>query len=105
MNDDLISRKALLRIYKNWLPQLTKPEDAGDRNGVETCIAVLEDAPAVDAEPVKYGKWRKTRSPKGKIDLWPPTYECTECNSILFGSPRTNYCSNCGAKMDKEEKT
>lgn len=52
MNNDLISRPPLLKTYKNWLPQLTKPEDAGDRTGVETCIAVLEDAPAVDAVEV-----------------------------------------------------
>lgn len=48
----LIDADALLKIYKNWLPQLIKPEDAGDRNGVETCIAVLEYAPTIDAEPV-----------------------------------------------------
>lgn len=44
-NERLIDANALLKIYKNWLPQLTAPEDKGDRQGVETCIAVLEDAP------------------------------------------------------------
>lgn len=42
---DLIDRDALLSIYKGWIPQLTAPEDAGDRNGVENCIAVLQDEP------------------------------------------------------------
>ena len=56
-----------------------------------------------DAKPVRHGKWRKTGFLNGKIDLWPPTYECSECHYILFGSPRTNYCPNCGAKMDEEE--
>ena len=45
----LIDADALLSIYNKWLPQLTAPEDAGDRNGVETCIAVLNDAPTVNA--------------------------------------------------------
>lgn len=45
----MIDADALLKIYKNWLPQLTAPEDKGDRQGVETCIAVLEDAPTVEA--------------------------------------------------------
>lgn len=48
----LIDADALLALYKKWLPQLTQPEDAGDRNGVETCIAVLEEAPTIYAVPV-----------------------------------------------------
>lgn len=49
---DLIDRDALLSIYKGWIPQLTAPEDAGNRNGVENCIAVLQDEPTVDAVEV-----------------------------------------------------
>ncbi len=49
---DLIDREKLLEIYKNWIPQLSSKEDEGDRRGVETCIAVLEDANAVDAVSV-----------------------------------------------------
>lgn len=48
----LIDANALMETYKGWLPQLTAEEDAGDRNGVETCIAVLEDAPTIDAIPM-----------------------------------------------------
>ena len=43
----LIDADNLLKIYKNWLPQLTSPEDAGDGKGVETCIRVLEEAPTI----------------------------------------------------------
>ena len=52
MSDDLIYRNALLTLYKKWLPQLVSPDDAGDKRGVETCIMVLEDFPAVDAVEV-----------------------------------------------------
>ena len=48
----LIDANALLKIYENWIPQLMLPEDAGDKRGVETCIAVLQDAPTVDAVEV-----------------------------------------------------
>ena len=48
----LIDADKLLEIYKKWIPQLLSKEDEGDRRGVETCIAVLEDTPAVDAVPV-----------------------------------------------------
>ena len=99
-NNDLISRTALLEIFKKWLPQLTRPEDAGDRNGVETCIAVLEDAPAVDAEPVRHGKWIENYA----YGAW--HYDCPFCDdgyATKAGGKPVNYCSNCGAKMDKEE--
>lgn len=75
MENDLISRKALLKTYTHWLPQLERPEDAGDRNGVKTCIAVLQDAPAVDAvkvvrcfECVKRGN----------------SIECPMCHDVAF---------------------
>ena len=57
----------------------------------------------VDAKPERHGKWKQSRFRNGKIDLWTPTYECSECHYILFGSPRTNFCPNCGAKMDTKE--
>ena len=48
----LIDADKLLEIYKKWIPQLLSKEDEGDRRGVETCIAVLEDMQTVDAVPV-----------------------------------------------------
>ena len=45
----LIDADKLLEIYKKWVPQLSSKEDEGDRRGVETCIAVLEDMPTMDA--------------------------------------------------------
>ena len=48
----LIDADKLLEIYKKWIPQLLSKEDEGDRRGVETCIAVLEDIQTVDAVPV-----------------------------------------------------
>ena len=103
-NDDLISRKALLEIYKKWLPQLTKPEDAGDRNGVETSIAVLEEAPAIDAEPVRHGRYEFIG-----MDMLAGTRSfrfgtCSECKQrINFAYKHNKYCPNCGAKMDLKE--
>ena len=48
----LIDADKLLEIYKKWIPQLLSKEDEGDRRGVETCIAVLEDMQTVDSVPV-----------------------------------------------------
>lgn len=48
----LIDADKLLEIYKKWIPELLSEEDEGDRRGVETCIAVLEDMPTMDAVEV-----------------------------------------------------
>lgn len=48
----MIDADALVAIYKKWIPQLASKEDEGDKRGVTTCIAVLEDAPTIDAVPV-----------------------------------------------------
>ena len=48
----MIDADKLLEIYKKWIPQLLSKEDEGDRRGVETCIAVLEDMQTVDSVPV-----------------------------------------------------
>lgn len=46
-----------------WIPQLLSKEDEGDRRGVETCIAVLEDMQTVDAVPVvRWGAIREMQN-------------------------------------------
>ena len=60
-----IDADELLGIYKKWVPQLSSKEDEGDRRGVETCIAVLEDMPTMDAVEIvrcrdcKYHYWEQ----------------------------------------------
>lgn len=60
-----IDADELLEIYKKWVPQLSSKEDEGDRRGVETCIAVLEDMPTMDAVAIvrcrdcKYHYWEQ----------------------------------------------
>lgn len=60
-------------------------------------IKVIEDAPLIEAEPVRYGR---VIVHDGFEDEY---YEyCSECKSrdVRMGD---NYCPNCGCKMDKEE--
>lgn len=67
---------------------------------------IVREDPAVDAVPVRYGRWvDKKRWSMGKWHKW---LECSECNyqdynletydAIPFAGP-SNYCPNCGAKM------
>ncbi len=60
----------------------------------------IRDAPTVDAEPVRHGKWEKTSC------KW-VTYECSECgektDETIMGLPRYVYCPMCGARMVEYE--
>ena len=61
-------------------------------------VGHLKNIKAVDAVEVVHGRWRKTYTCSGEW-LW--GYECDQCKA---DSPRaSNYCPNCGAKMDLEE--
>ena len=63
--------------------------------------AVLKRVPAVDAVEVKYGRWEKASEMM-------PIYRCSVCKERnLFKNGDnvfSNYCPNCGAKMDGERK-
>ena len=52
---------------------------------------LIEMQPTVDAVEVVHGHWIRTG-----MHLLP--YECSACGSKEEG--RTNFCPNCGAKMD-----
>lgn len=60
----------------------------------------LEDAPTVDAEPVRHGRWQEETYMDGTY------WECSVCGyewDLIEGTPtenRMNYCPQCGVKMD-----
>lgn len=58
----------------------------------ENCI---EKAPTVDAAPVVHGKWVDMRESYNDV----PNVKCSACGEVWYGL-ETNYCPNCGAKMD-----
>ena len=89
----LIDADALEEIYKLWIPQLSSKEDEGDKRGVETCIAVLQDAPTIEAQPVMYGKWSMFSA---------NLLSCSVCGDLIPLTEKSNFCPNCGAKMVKE---
>ena len=96
---DLISRSALLEEFE-WLK-----ENTGTYNhaALDEHIQRIKNAPTVDAEPVRHGKW-KYYSPKSTLNGF---HQCSVCLHFVFDSPakefeRYKYCPNCGAKMDAE---
>ena len=92
IKNDLISRSALIERYG------------------EPChsfLDVIETMPAVDAEPVRHGKWLKASG------MLPPGYRdeirCSVCANFALrdrlGRVRAScYCPNCGARMDADRE-
>ena len=64
----------------------------------------IEDAPTIDAEPVRHGRWMNKgyiTTAYGSID----TGDCSACGAVDVPiEPYDSYCPNCGAKMDLEVK-
>lgn len=65
-------------------------------DGWNSAIAIIEQAPTVDAVEMVHGK---------NINDTPSLFECSvchwECRDTYYGDTSDyNYCPNCGAKMD-----
>jgi PHP family Zn ribbon phosphoesterase len=97
MKNDLISRSALLKAFGEeplvW--DSRDREDVQMHNDWLDYTKLVKDAPTIEAEPVRHGRWV---SDTGSWLLG----RCSQCREIyswdsLAGS---NYCPNCGAKMD-----
>ena len=79
---------------------------------IQTALLMVErfvkESPTVDAVEVVHGYWvatpvRKLNS-KGKVVKYCDYYHCSECGTDRPIVPPYNYCPNCGAKMDGEER-
>ena len=59
--------------------------------------SVINNAPTIDAEPVRHGKWNKVKH-------YDNVFSCSYCGELttetVMGEPRFNFCPMCGAKMD-----
>ena len=60
----------------------------------------IDNAPTIDAEPVRHGRWVWLCYACGETE-----WACTSCaNTVwLTSASRLKWCPNCGAKMDGEE--
>lgn len=96
---DLISRSAMLeavdereRIARKFVPDL---EDDELRPTLKSIREFIANRPAVDAEPVRHGKWINAGH-----DAFTQYRRCSSCARILANPPAYDYCPGCGAKMD-----
>lgn len=87
---DLISRSALLEA----MPK-------NDEIFSFEVRRVICNAPAVDAEVVRHGRWIEVVTYDQDGDCLEVEYKCSECGR-LEGLDDEPYC-NCGAKMEQED--
>ena len=89
--------KARLEDLVNWCQDLRKP-------GLEQALAMLNEEPVADVAPVVRGRWEKEPSSywrwtsSGAVAVTRTTYRCGLCGRGT--AVKSNYCPNCGAKMD-----
>lgn len=69
-------------------------------NGWNAVVKMIDNAPTVDAVPVRHGKWKLIGANKqGRGGIW----ECTGRDGCGKSYPyQCDYCPNCGAIMDAE---
>lgn len=126
---DLIEREALLESVRKWIMDTSEIRDSLGRQynkGLLRAIKEIQRAPAVDAEPVRHGKWMLEAHDERVNYRWNVTAECSECcnghteiwagffpitpgciaKDIALQSAAevklSNYCPNCGARMGEE---
>ena len=88
----LIDADALIadcNIYNSWDAQIVK----------DVVKAWIDDQNTIDVEPVRHGHWKHDETGANF---------CSVCNEYPYDDGEyhlvwhTNYCPNCGAKMDEE---
>lgn len=97
-----IDREELIRdIISDMALFMGTPDDVQKHD--EQCnraILYIESATGADVAPVVHGRWiHDGQRINGGID-W---CHCSECGKSDNFCARTNYCPNCGAKMDMKD--
>ena len=90
---DLIERHALLKKVYEHTQERERMTDG------EWCRKCIYEAPKVEAEPVRHGRWIVHTTWHGMFGLIHS--ECSECKFDRNGDLSTwKFCPNCGARMD-----
>lgn len=97
----LIYAEKLKAAIKNfvYLTEVSQHSDLveGENIAFKKALELLDNAPTVEAEPVRHGHWKITdRDVMGCNE-----YTCSVCGHDTEGWKATHYCENCGAKMDE----
>lgn len=95
---ELIERHALLKkVYEH-------PQERERMTDGEWCRKCIYEAPKVESEPVRHGRWIEVTKHRDENGTILTDYECSECFAMLKDSypeeiESERFCYNCGADM------
>lgn len=95
---ELVSRQAAIDTIKSWLS--CDDYNETERHIMRAMQSVLYDLPPVTPQP-KTGRWIAVENEEMEV----VGYYCSECDLPMETKQRTNFCPNCGAKMQEVGKT
>ena len=87
---EYIEREKIFSIWRSM------PDPAS----IATLSTAISLTPAADVAPVVHGEWELKHIGAGHY------WECSVChtNPCIYVTKDTQYCPNCGAKMDEEDE-
>lgn len=92
MDDEYISKRA----FNDVLYGVVQKYSNTSYNGLDEIARQVAHMDAADVAPVRHGRWKFDDFDGDGLD-----YQCSLCRG--YQRKASNYCPNCGAKMDKEE--
>ena len=95
-----------IRLADEWEKEAREKEDEhGIKCAIDTrralfaMISRVKEAPTIEAEPIRRGRWIWFESEGTYIHL----RKCSECGDIK-NQEETNFCPNCGARMESSNE-
>lgn len=103
---EYINKQFAIEELEN-LRQKYEMQDDCDELVARVCKNAIAELPLADVAPVRYGKWLNEDFPE-KMATVHGMAICSVCGELSHKVEHgynvlSNYCPNCGAKMDKEE--
>ena len=91
--DEYVSKETLqAKLNRKKAGPANKRYTEGWNDAILMVKSMIHSEKAADVAPVRHAMWKRYGKNLG---------ECSECGEIV--SVRSNYCPNCGAKMDGGE--
>lgn len=100
---EYIEKAAAVKKFENYRRDCEEENDERAAQIFEDCVSELMAIPAADVAEVRHGRWILEREPDGT----PYCFHCSVCDNDFHHigiMTATDYCPNCGARMDKEDE-